>query len=445
MRQIAAVLLVMTFASYAWPQAQTSDDRDVDLFDQFLSDPRDGDTISETPVMDIESDSNGRLLVAYGNIDAYTGTAWVDVVVRQRNLTWQPLATISIDPPGGYGRGTKVKSVSVAIGNNLRGVNGDNYGFVTAVFEQDGVDWVTYHSGSLKAPWRSMRPGDLVITGWRALPVTDPLFVNATIGVLPTRPSNFAEYIVAIAVATPSANPNDALIQLIWMDFFSPGYWGPEIYNLAGQGGKVMSGRFGRPHLTIDDVNGRWGVAFEDLSEPRVHVISGGSGTEPSAISLIYSTPSTRTRHHPIIRAHRGQVNLTTLGRAIDQDDQWELFVYNGVISSANNFLEVMLVDDNCKTPGDLDIKRDDVFIAARCYDDAGRQYRITSFELKRASGPLLTTRIEDRLSFSTRQPRIGVAPPGAGIVYAAVGFATDGKFPIPGGVSGADAVMLDP
>ncbi len=423
----------------------TTNDPDQDVFDFFLSDPRDAEGISQTPVMDMEVDDHGRLLLAYGVVDAADGTARVEVVVRSQTMTWSKLASLSIDAPGGYGPGTVVKAVSVAVVSAADGIDDNNFGFVTAVFEQNGSDWLVYQSGSLKTAWKALKPRDLVLTGVPKKAVTDPTFIAPSIGVIPTKPGSFADYVVAIACAMPGANPGESAIKLVWMDNY-PSYAGPELYVVAGPGSKVLTGKFGRPSLAVDVQNGKWGVAFDNLVEPRVQVISGDAGDQPSSMAKVFETGA--DDHHPALRGSKGEVNLVTLGRAKDgaSPPAWELKAYEGYLYRANAFLALGQVDDQCRTPADVDIRGSDVFAAASCFDDGGRRYRISAFEFKRSSlFNLVATRLEDLPSFATRQPRMAVAPVGAPVSFFAVGFANERSFPVPGGVAGAASVMLDP
>lgn len=437
---LGLALALLTPAAFSQPV--TTNDPDEDIFDRFLSDPRDGDGVSQTPVMDMEADSNGRLLIAYGVVDAVESSARVEIVVRLKNMNWVKLGTMSIDPPGGYGNGTIVKAVSVAVVNKVGGVDDNNFGFVTAVFEQNGTDWITYHSGPIKTAWKSLKPNELVITGVAKKAVTDPTFLNPSIAVLPVGPSDFSKYIVAIACAMPGPAATDSSIKLIWMDFFSPNYFGPELYTVAGPGSTLMTGKYGRPSLTVDPVNAYWGVAFDNLTEPRVHVVAGKPGDQPNNMAKVFQTGS--TDHHPAIRSFKGDISLVTLGAKGD-GNYWVMKGYYGVLHTANTFTSIGDLDDNCRTPADIDMKNNDVYVAASCYDDAARKYRITTIEFKRTVGFFQYARLEDSPSFSSRQPRMAVAPPGAGITYYAVGFANDRLFPIPGGVSGASSVMIDP
>jgi hypothetical protein len=442
LRLALALFMPVLLAPAVSAQGLIANDPDEDIFDRFLSDPRGGNSVIQTPVLDMEADEKGRLLMAYGVIDAYENTARVEVVVRLKDgTTWNKLATLSIDDrlPG---LGTKIKAVSVAIANKVGGVTDNNIGHVAAVFEQQGTDWLVHHSGPMKSSWKRMTPSQLVITGVAAKPHTDPMFMNPSIAVIPTKPSDFTSYITAIAVAMPGPTANDSTIKLIWMDTYSPDYFGPELYTIAGPGSTVLDGKFGRPSLTADINNAYWGVAFDDLNEPRVRIISGKPGSSPNAMSVIWTSGS--SDHHPTIRAHEGTINLTTLGTSAEGGAH-QLRAYHGVITAANSLFAFPTIDPRCLTPGDIDIKRDDVSVAARCWDNASGKYRISSFEFKRSRGPVYKAVLEDRPSFVTRQPRIAVAPPGAGVVFQAVGFATDRTYSLPGGISGADAVMLDP
>ncbi len=436
---LGLALLLLIPAAFAQPV--TTNDPDEDVFDRFLSDPRDAEGVSQTPVMDMESDDNGRLLIAYGVVDAADSTARVEVVVRLKNLTWVKLATMSIDPPGGYGAGTIVKAVSVAVVNKVGGIDDNNAGFVTAVFEQNGTDWITYHSGPIKTAWKSLKPSELVITGVAKKAVTDPTFVNPSIAVIPTAPSSFSKYIVAIACAMPGPTASDSAIKLIWMDFFSPNYFGPELYTVAGPGSTLMTGKYGRPSLAVDAINAYWGVAFDNLTEPRVHVVSGKPGDQPNNMLKVWQSGS--ADHHPTLRGSKGDMSLVTLGAKGDGNN-WVMKGYYGFLYLVNTYTSIGDLDDKCRTPADIDMKGNDVFVAASCYDDAGAKYRITTIEFKRTVGLFQYARLEDSPSFSTRQPRMAVAPAGAGIEYYAVGFANDQQFPVPGGVSGARSVMLD-
>ncbi len=439
---LAAVLLLL--APGPARAQSTTNDPDQDLFDFFLGDPRDAESISSTPVMDMEVDDHGRLLVAYGVIDGADGTARVEVVVRTPGVGWSKLASMTIDAPGGYGPGTIVKSVSVAVVSAAEGIDDNNFGFVTAVFEQKGSDWLVYQSGSLKTAWKPLAPRDLVLTGVPKKAVTDPTFIAPSIAVIPTDPGSFKKYVVAIACAMPGTVPGDSAIKLVWMDFFTPGYFGPELYVVAGRGSKVLTGNFGRPSLAVDAQNGKWGVAFDNLTEPRVQVISGDAGDQPSSMAKIFETGP--DDHHPTLRGSKGEVNLLTLGRPKDgaAPPAWELKAYEGYLYQPNSFLALGQVDDQCRTPADVDIRGSDVFAAASCFDDSGRNYRISVFEFKRTVLLNLVTRMEDVPSFATRQPRMAVAPVGP-TPYFAVGFANSRSFPVPGGVGGAAAVMLDP
>lgn len=440
-----AVLVWFAAALAGYGQALTTNDPDFDLFDMFLSDPRDSDTIIQTAVMDMDTDAAGRLVVAYGVVDGYVGTAWVEVVVRDRDLlTWRHLATITMDSD--FGPGTVVKAISLTVGSRLENVGGNNRAFVAVVFEQRGSDYLLFHHGSVRTPWAKATPQEMLLLAARARPVDDPRFMNPSIAVIPTAPSNFTTYIPAVAVAAPGSGANDSVVKLIWMDWFAKPYYGPQIFTIAGQGSRTLDGAYGRPSLTADAINARWGVAVEELTTPpRIHVIAGTPGASPGNQQLVFTSTSQPQHHHPQLRAHEGTVNLSCLGDPFD-NGVWELVSYHGAITGQASYLKLPQLATRCRTPGDLDIKRNDLFVAASCWDAASSKFRVTAFQARRTSGPVQATAIEDRPSFPTRQPRMAVAPPGAGVDYFAVGFANSNLFPsLPGGVSGGSSVMIDP
>lgn len=446
LRALSVVLLALASLSFAAAQ----NDPDIDL----LAEIEPGaPAYTRVALLDAETDAAGRLVVAYGTLRS-AASGWTLRVASRDNQTrsWQILLDMPLGPAG---RSPLLTDISLTTVPDLEGIPDNHHAFVAIAFnhvkEPNPNAAIAWFGGPTNAPWSyvaSDLAGQIVHTGW-SFPTNNPRRLHPSIAVAPLRRGSFRDYAVAIAFSRYRfENRPWNSIDLVWMELSAPGYSGPKLSTIAGPSGTLVEGDLTQPHLVTDQNSGVLGLAFDTFDARTgggpLHVVRIDPASNPS-YSLVFSTRPGDVRHQAHLAAEEGRLNLTASAGRGYLDSAWPLHHYVGDLFDPASWIELPRVHGECRTAGDLEMHRNDVYIAAQCWDPEMKAYRVWRFEGRRddtSRGPAGV--IVSDAGGLPRLPRVASEPPGTAPAFRSVLWSNEVVFGA-GGPKPLEALVIDP
>jgi hypothetical protein len=300
-----------------------------------------------------------------------------------------------------------------------------------SVFPAHRNRWMVLFRGPSDRRWPERE--QLVPIWDESLPWTDPeakTAPHASIAVVPHRPNDYSDFVVAVT-HTESAGPGSDAETQVRLRLLIPI---PDGEYAAWPGADIRLTGAGHPHLPIlrggrasvaaDEETARWVVAVEDLQEGRVHVLTGlPTASSESAMSLVFSSPRSEGWRSPQVAVQEGEANVVAFGA--EPGDVGSLsWAY--VEPASGNYLVLPTIHGECLSPADIGVKRGDAYVAAECRGDDGEMY--VGFFEKMDRGILAPTfpvfvPASDHPRLHHRRPAVAVTYPGTPLPFDARGY----------------------
>lgn len=429
MKRIAAALTLLAFAATATAQ----NDPDLLVSDLFKLDPS-----HRSRVLDMETLSDGRLIVAYVE---YVPSANDRVVVMSRDpqtLQWKLLLN-----SGGYTR--RILELDLAVPTKLTGDPkldrayiglhlAENVGARTS-WGWSEWEWVALLSGPLDTPW-PQNMGKLKYVVMPHVPDGQPVAPRShfrpSVAVVPVNPGDFSSHRVEMVFKFPE-NPNLSGGSIYRVSSTDYGHTVGAPVKLAGPGQKGISGgnsqlvgdRFEHASALSDDQNAALVVAFGDMTEKVVHVVANRA-TEPKLVPL-YSTPTGHNSDSaPMLAEHDGLVYMTCLTGDQHPVQGVRLVWYQGNSYDGSSWSELGTLHDRAATPAAIEIVEDIAYVAVRCFTDnvPGAAPVHAIVVPTNLFNPPVATVISQGIVEGI-QPRVALAPEGSGQSFTVFGWST--------------------